>query len=81
MIKNKGNGFIQKLRDLTSSPIENDEAVNRFPSTKGGKIISLKEFIKLEPEDIDIYVVRPIQKILSHTVKLLVYIYHKCRSI
>lgn len=36
-----------------------------FPSTENGKVIALHEFVKLEPHEIEIFVVRPVKKIIS----------------
>ena len=54
------------------SPKDNLAAEFLFPSTEGGKLISMEDFSKLEPTDIEIIVVKAVKKIvsiLSHDVK------------
>ena len=65
--------IIDKIRKLTNNTEEKGSfsTESLFPSTAKGKVISINEFSKLEPSDIEIFVVKPVKKIvsfLSHVV-------------
>lgn len=58
-----------------SSREESDSGKPSTDITKGSKIPSMPDFLQLDPNDIEIFVVRPVKKIaaiLSHVVSNLV---------
>ena len=72
----KKNKLLSKLKNKIHTMEITPEKILNFPFLDSGKLISIEEFSKLEPTDIEIFVVKPVKKIvsiLSHVVILIVH--------
>lgn len=50
------------------------EQLKLYPSTENGKIISQSDFQKIDPQDLEIYVVKPVKKIVSVLSHVVIFI-------